>query len=130
MTIGPSLGLAIMMNNYLHDVATALLVGSAIALFAMVRRYDPADGPGAARLMLRLYQSMTRLARGALAWIILGGIPRTIFFEDFEWANAVGKAQVPALIAKHVVIFALLAAGVWLWWRLRKRMEEVRAAAG
>ena len=35
--ISPELGIALMMNNYLHDVATALLIGSAAAIFVMAR---------------------------------------------------------------------------------------------
>lgn len=128
MTISPELGLAIMMNNYFHDVATALLAGSAVALWAMVRRYEPSDGPGAGRYLLRIHRSMTALARFALAWIVLGGVPRLVFFMDFEWANAVGKLQVPALVLKHVLIFTAVGLGAALWLKLRRRMRELRAA--
>jgi hypothetical protein len=34
-TIGSGLGVAIMMNNYFHDMATSLLVGSGFALHAI-----------------------------------------------------------------------------------------------
>ena len=128
MPISPELGLAIMMNNYFHDVATALLVGSATALWVMVKRYEPTDGPAAGRYLLRINAAMTKLARISLAWIVLGGIPRTIFFMDFEWANAVGKLQVPALVLKHVLIFAMVAAGAWLWLKLRRKIAELRAS--
>jgi len=128
VSISPELGLAIMMNNYFHDVATALLIGSAVAMWSMVRQYDPVDGPEAGRLVLRLHASMTKLARGALVWIVVGGIPRTIFYMDFEWSNAVGKMQVPALVLKHVLIFTMVGAGAWLWLKLRRRMAELRAA--
>ena len=71
---------------------------------------------------------MTKLARFALAWIVLGGIPRTYFYMDFEWANAVGRLQVPALALKHVLIFLAVAAGVRLWMQLRKKMAVIRAS--
>jgi hypothetical protein len=125
VTISPALGLAIMMNNYFHDVATALLLGSAVALWAMVKRFDPAGGPAVTRYLLRIHGAMTGLARIALAWIVLGGVPRVIFFMDFEWANAVGRLQVPALVLKHVLIFAAVGAGAALWLRLRRRMREL-----
>ena len=126
--MSPELGLAIMMNNYFHDVATALLVGSAFALWALMRVYQDSDGPQAARFALRIYERMTKLARFALAWIVLGGIPRTYFYMDFEWANAVGRLQVPALALKHVLIFLAVAAGVRLWMQLRKKMAVIRAS--
>ena len=70
---------------------------------------------------------MAWLARFSLAWIVLGGIPRTIFYREFEWANAAGRAQVLALVVKHVVAFAFVAAGAVLWARLRRRVSAVRA---
>lgn len=126
--MSPELGLAIMMNNYFHDVATALLVGSAFALWAMVRMYQDSDGPMTREYLLRIYEFMTKLARFSLAWIVLGGIPRLIFFTDFEWVNAVGKLQVPALVLKHTLIFIAVGSGARLWWKLRKRMALIRAS--
>ena len=37
MQITPGLGVAIMMNNYFHDVATALLAASGFTLHAIAR---------------------------------------------------------------------------------------------
>ena len=125
--MSPTAGIALMMNNYLPDVATALLLASAVALWAMLRRYDPAGGPGAARYFLAIHRSMTRLARFSLAWIVLGGIPRTIFYAEFEWANAAGRGQVAALLAKHVLAFGFVAAGAWLWLKLRRQVRAVQA---
>ena len=122
----PTAGIALMMNNYFHDVATALLLASAVALWAMLRRFDPAGGPGAARYFLAIHGSMTRLARFSLAWIVLGGIPRTIFYAEFEWASAAGRGQVAALLVKHVLAFGFVGAGAWLWLKLRRRVREVR----
>ena len=127
--MSPAAGIALMMNNYLHDVATALLLASAIALAVMLRRYDASPrGPDAARYFLDLHRSMARLARLSLAWIVLGGIPRTIWYGEFEWANAAGRGQIAALLVKHVVAFVFVAAGAALWARLRRRVSELRAA--
>src|SRR5512146_780466 len=129
--MSPAAGIALMMNNYLHDVATALLAASAFALWVMLRRYDAGvRGPDAARYFLELHRSMTRLARLALAWIVLGGIPRTIWYGDFEWANAAGRGQVTALVIKHVVAFGFVAAGAVLWVRLRRRVAAIRREGG
>ncbi len=125
--MSPAGGIALMMNNYFHDVATALLIASAFALWVMLRRYDAAPrGADAARYFLDLHRSMARLARFSLAWIVLGGIPRTIWYGDFEWANAAGRGQVVALVVKHVVAFGFVAGGAVLWARLRRRVSELR----
>jgi hypothetical protein len=119
---------ALMMNNYLHDVATALLAASAFALVVLLRRFEAAPrGPDAARYFLEIAGRMARLARFSLAWIVLGGIPRTIWYADFEWANAAGRSQVPALVVKHVVALAFVVAGAFFWARLRRRIATVRA---
>jgi len=129
--MSPAAGIALMMNNYFHDVATALLAASGFALWVMLRRYDACGrGPDAARYFLEIHRSMSRLARFSLAWIVLGGVPRTLFYAEFEWANAAGRGQVPALIVKHVLMFAFVAGGASLWVKLRRRVAEVRAALG
>jgi len=127
--MSPGLGVAVMMNNYLHDVATALLAASGVALWAMLRRWEAGGGgPEAGRFFLDIHRSMARLAKVSLAWIVLGGIPRTWFYSEFEWANAAGRGQVAALVVKHLVAFALVGAGIALWLRLGARVREVRAS--
>lgn len=127
--MSPAAGVALMMNNYFHDVATALLVSSAFALWVMLRRYESgARGPDAARYFLEIHRSMARLARFSLAWIVIGGIPRTIWYGEFEWANAAGRGQVIALVVKHVVAFALVAWGAAFWVRLGRTIAGIRAA--
>ena len=75
--MSPAAGIALMMNNYLHDVATALLAASAVALWVMLRRYEAGQrGADAARYFLEIQGAMVKLARFSLAWIVLGGIPR------------------------------------------------------
>ena len=59
---------------------------------------------------------------------LLGGIPRLIYYRDFEWSHFADKMQVPALIAKHIVAFAILGVGVWLWRRLRATAEAIAKA--
>ena len=76
-----------MMNNYFHDVATALLLASGIAIWVIYKKLGGSDEPGVRAYFLRLYDSLTFLAKFSLAWIILGGIPRTYFYTEFEWSH-------------------------------------------
>ncbi len=80
-------------ERLLHDEATALLLASAVAAWAILRRHDPGGGPAAAGYSLGVRRGMTRLARCPLAWIVLGGIPQPSRHREFEWANAVGSWQ-------------------------------------
>lgn len=124
--MSPKLGVLIMMNNYFHDVATALLLASGVAIWVMFRKYEDHNTPEVKEYFLRIYRGITRLAQFSLAWIILGGIPRTIFYKDFEWANAVGKNQVPALIVKHILAFIIVGTGAYVWLKLSKRMKNIK----
>ncbi|HEY6871680.1 MAG TPA: hypothetical protein VI298_03015 [Geobacteraceae bacterium] len=118
----PGLGVAVMMNNYFHDVATALMVGSAFALHAIVRVQASMNTPEATVFFLKAHRQMVKLFRFALWWIIIGGVPRTIFYTSFEWANAADKLQVPALMVKHVLMAAAVIWGVYAWRNLKRKV--------
>lgn len=118
----------IMMNNYFHDVATGLLMVSAAAIWLIMKKLDPSRNRETTEYFLRIYAGMTKLARIALIWILLGGVPRTIFYRSFEWANAVEHAQVPAIIVKHVLAFTFVALGVRMWIKFEKQVKEIRRA--
>lgn len=125
------LGIFIMMNNYLHDVATAFLVTGAVTLLAITRKYDAAEpSPASARFFLAVYGVLVKLVRFSLAWIIIGGIPRVIYYQEFEWANAAGKNQVPALIGKHMLAFFLVGCGLVLWKQMQGKVRAIRETAG
>lgn len=127
MTIGTAGGIAIMMNNYFHDVATALLAASAFSLWAIARIHGRHTGLEADRFFLEAYGHLKGLVLFALAWIVVGGVPRTIFYKDFEWANAAGKGQVAALVVKHILAFLFLGLGVFGWAKLGRRVSGARA---
>ena len=119
-------GVILMMNNYFHDVATALLLASGIAIWIIYKKLGNSDKPDVRAYFLELYDSMTSLAKFALAWIILGGIPRTYFYTEFEWSHYAGQSQIPALIIKHVLAFVFVSAGAHLWIRIRSKVREIR----
>lgn len=126
MQIGPGLGVAIMMNNYFHDMATGLLVGSGFALHAIIRIQASMNTPEATLFFLKTNIKMKKLFKFALWWVILGGIPRTIFYTSFEWANAADKLQIPALAVKHVMMFAAVVWGIYAWRRMQKKVALLR----
>ena len=124
--IGPGLGVVIMMNNYFHDMATGLLVGSGFALHAILRIQASMNTPQATLFFLKTNRHMVKLFKFALWWVILGGIPRTIFYTSFEWANAADKLQVPALAVKHVMMFAAVVWGIVAWRRMQTKVARLK----
>jgi len=114
---------AIIINNYLHDVATAVLIASAVLVWALDGAAARDAGGRSGELLRAAYPRLVLVARVALVWIILGGIPRTIFFSRFEWDPAVVRGIVPALIIKHVLMAAGVAIGGVMWLRIGRRLR-------
>jgi hypothetical protein len=119
------LGILIIMNNYFHDVATALLFTAGFVMLSADQLLSAHNNPGASEYFLALYHKFTGFARFALIWILVGGIPRTIFYEKYEWNPALGKGIIPALIVKHILMFTLVGFGVYFWRKLKIKAEAI-----
>jgi len=119
-----------MMNNYLHDVATALLIASGYVIWVLWKSLDPAAGDSAVHYFIRMYYRITKLALSSFVWILLFGIPRVIYYKEFEWSNMAGRGQVPALIAKHILAFTLVAVGAVLWIKVRGKVRALKERHG
>lgn len=115
--MSPGFAVFILMNNYFHDVATAMLLACAIALRMVLSQAGESRDQRAAASFVRLYNGINRVAWFSMAWIVLSGIVRVATFREFEWANAVEKHHEAGLMAKYVLAFLILAAGAWLWHR-------------
>lgn len=113
----------LIMNNYFHDVATAVLLSSAVVLWVLGTRARR-EGPEALGWFAGAFPVLSRFALGAIVWIVIGGIPRTIFFTQLEWDPAMQGGLVPALIVKHVLFVVAITAGGTMWWRLRSMLRE------
>jgi hypothetical protein len=82
--------------------------------------------PEATLFFLKTNRHMKKLFKFALWWVVLGGVPRTIFYTSFEWANAADKLQVPALAVKHVMMFVAVVWGIYAWRRMQKKVAVLR----
>jgi len=122
------LGVAVMMNNYFHDVATAMLAASAFCLHAIVRVQAATNTPAATLFFLKTHRIMVKFFRFSVWWIILGGIPRTIFYVSFEWNHFADKQQVPALMVKHVLMTVLVVWGAFAWKRMKRQVARLTEA--
>jgi hypothetical protein len=125
---GSSWSILIILNNYFHDVATATLLSSAVIMYVLGRQAQR-GGEGERQAFARAYGTLTKFAWGALIWIIIGGIPRTIFFPTFEFIPAEQKGIVADLAIKHVFLFSAVAAGAIMWVRMGKMVREMSTGA-
>ncbi|MBN1193455.1 MAG: hypothetical protein JXA36_07185 [Coriobacteriia bacterium] len=122
------LDVAIILNNYLHDVATAVLLSAAVIMWVLEKQTREGS-VGSMEALARAYPALTRFAQGALAWIVVGGIPRIVTFNSHD-LGAVRDDLVPVIVGKHVVEVAAVLAGAVLWMRVRRRIEGARFESG
>jgi hypothetical protein len=107
----------IVMGNYAHDLATGVLFGSALLIYGVGRVLD-SDNDAERDVLVRLYRGISRILWVALTWVILGGIPRVIFFKTHEFAPASGRGLIVALGIKHVMLFVAVGVAIAMWRRV------------
>ncbi|PKM80124.1 MAG: hypothetical protein CVU89_15315 [Firmicutes bacterium HGW-Firmicutes-14] len=116
-------GYLIIINNYLHDVATAMILSLTVIMVFISSRAG--DGPEEReRFAAEIYSIFSKLAALSLAWVIAGGIPRAIFFNRYELIPAREKGIAGVLVFKHIILFMMVAAGLLLWRRIRNRLKR------
>lgn len=115
-----------MMNNYFHDVATAMLLVASILMMFLIREVERHGNIETKRLFVDLYPKMSHIISGTIVFIIMAGIVRTFTYKEFEWANAVGNEQVPAIIIKHVLVVLFLFYGFRGWIRVHRRVKAMK----
>ncbi|RMG05707.1 MAG: hypothetical protein D6726_00800 [Nitrospirae bacterium] len=124
--MSPGFATFIMMNNYFHDVATAMIGASGFLMYLLIRIYDQERNERGREKLILLYRWTTAILKGSLIWLIGGAIPRALTFRSYEWANAVNKGQETGLLAKQLVAFVMITAGTILWIRVSGRMKKIK----
>ncbi|MHB9094819.1 MAG: hypothetical protein ACYC21_09100 [Eubacteriales bacterium] len=115
----------VIMNNYLHDVATAFLASSALLMLVVAKLLPEKAGPQVIDYFLAVYRKFTLTAKVSLLWILIGGVPRVIYYKRIEWIIALDNRIIPALMVKHVIMFVLVIIGCISWWRLSNKVKAV-----
>ena len=120
------IGILVMLNNYFHDFATALLVVCTYGMLLMVKYAERSWGHDSRQMILSLYPKMVHVTGGTLVFLLIAGIVRTFTYKEFEWHDAIATGQVAALMVKHVILFLLFAYGIFLWVRVHKKVKAFR----
>jgi hypothetical protein len=109
----------VMLNNYLHDLATAVFAVSALAAYLVLRSAAANEAPVALRPVAA---GLVRVGLVALVWTLAGGVVRALAYTRYEWMEAAGRAQIPALVVKHVILVSLVIAGLIVLWRAHRTL--------
>lgn len=120
------IGILVMMNNYFHDLAAGIVFVCGVVMFVSVKRAEEAGSIEAKRLFLGVYPTLVHIIGGAVIFMLFAGVIRTFTYKEFEWANAVGNAQVPAIIVKHIMLGGIFFYGIALWIKTHGKVKEMR----
>jgi uncharacterized membrane protein len=112
-------GISLMIANYFHDLAVAVLVTNVLAIYFVGRHFD--RHPRQDEVVAALFTKLSRVTYSALAYVVAAGAVRAYFFMDFEWNPAVGRGQVAALVVKHVLLVTLTVLGLLVQNRYRRK---------
>lgn len=116
------MSILVLLNNYFHDFAVAVLVACLLVLALLDRKSRREDWADARDFLQELYLYLRKIMYVAWGFIIVGGIVRTLTYAEFEWSEAAGRGQVAALIVKHILLVSLVIYGVVVQRRLRRRL--------
>lgn len=122
--MNPGFAFFIMLNNYFHDIATALLLASGIAMWLLKKREKDSELSPITPFVRNTYKTLSKVATGALIWVSLGAVPRILAFTRLEWPSALAKNQLAGLAAKHILAFIIIVSGSCLWISLSRTMKS------
>jgi len=125
--MSPGFAVFVLMNNYFHDVATALILACGAAAWMLLKRVENAASGSVTAYFLVLYNKITRVFWFSIGWIIVGGIIRALTFSTFEWPNAVEKHHEAGLIAKYAIATIMMVIGAYLWIVVSRRVKKLHA---
>lgn len=117
------MSILVMLNNYFHDFAVAVLVACLLVYSFIERRSREAGFERIREFSHQLYVALRRVLIAAWIVIIVGGVIRTVTYADYEWSEAAGRGQVTALVVKHILLVSLIVWGIILQRRLRRRLQ-------
>jgi len=113
----------IMMNNYMHDFAVALLFASLLVLHSLYRMSKQGSSSEKMEFMREIFRHLNRVVIGCWVFIIIGGVIRTVTYEEYEWMEAAGRGQITALVIKHILLVSFIIGGTYIQIWLRKHLR-------
>lgn len=120
------IGILVMMNNYFHDLAAGVVFVCGVTMLVIVNKAEESSSREAREVFLAAYPNLVHIIGGAVIFMLFAGVIRTFTYKEFEWANAVGNAQVPAIIVKHIFLGGIFFYGIAQWVKAHKKVNRMR----
>lgn len=114
----------IMLNNFIHDFVVALLFSILLVMNWIYSQSNKKNFQVRKEFAKDIFDYLNKSTIWIWVLIIVGGIIRTVSYKEYEWSEAAGKDQIPALIIKHILLVILVIFGTLLQFRLRKIFKK------
>jgi putative copper export protein len=111
------MAILVMLNNYLHDLATAVFAVSALVAYFLLRSPSLRSSQAALQPVI---SGLVRVGLFSLAWVLVGGMVRGLTYREYEWMEAAGRGQVPVLVVKHIILVSLVTVGLVVLYRVHR----------
>lgn len=119
----------LMLNNYFHDMAVAIVGVAGLAVFVFIRMVKQRD-TDTKMLAVSIYPKTNYMFWGTVIFVLFSGFIRLLNFKTFEWENAVENKQIEAVIVKYILMCVLFLGGIILnifaYKDIRMFRKEVR----
>lgn len=124
--MGPTGDIILTLNNYFYDLAAAFLAVGLAVLWTLLKRC-PVSGEAAPEIaFVRAYQSVVRIVRYSLCWIVIASAAGTLFSNQFGSSDP-GDLRIVAQAVKGAGIFSIIVLGLFPWLRLSKKVGYLKS---
>ncbi|HEY4716495.1 MAG TPA: hypothetical protein VII00_05265 [bacterium] len=112
------MAILIMLNNYFHDLAVAVFFSSVVLTWIFIKIFAEEMHAGKLKQFVRfsIYLSFC-----SFFLILALGVPRAVFYRQYEWMDAAGRGQVTVLVIKHILLASLTVMAIVLQVGLKKK---------
>ncbi|MHB8150627.1 MAG: hypothetical protein ACYDIB_10730 [Desulfobulbia bacterium] len=107
---------AVVLNGFIHDLATGCWLAS-LASVAFLHRFQ-SEYPEIALPLGRIEQFFFWSGLVLVVVFLATGGVRTFTYVDNFYGPGTEKLRRKMLIIKHLVLFAIFGAGIWLSWTM------------
>lgn len=121
-----SIGILITLNNFLHDLASAVWFCGTLIIFFTVMEGVKSYKADVNNFVVKIYKKFLWITNISLAIVILGGSIRAFNYKKYEWAEALGRDQIFLLIVKHILWGLIVMAGIFLQIKLYRIIHGIK----
>lgn len=113
----------VMLNNFFHDLTSALWFVSVMVIWYLDRAARTAGGQPDA-LYMKVFPVLVKTSLLSLGLNLVFGVIRAWAYRDFEYLPAAGKGQITALYIKHFILFSIVLVGITMLVGLYRKYRK------